>query len=1154
MKNQLKKEPEAQSNFRKRVFFTFFKLFLLLLIASASSNVSAIANLSVLQEVKLSIKQNNVPLSKVITQIEKETGYSVLIRLNDIDENEKITVNLTNASLNQILDAVFKGKNVKYEISGKTISVFRPATVATVNQQENTIPEVKGVVLEKSTNEPLIGVSVKVKGSPVIGDVTDMLGSYSLKDVPKNAVLEFTYIGMISQSISVGNKAKIDVVMDEDKLNLDEVVVIGYTGVKKGLLTGSVVSMNINEEMKELPVTSAGNLMIGRLSGVNVSTVNGVPGSNPSIKIRTSSSFSNSGDQPVTYVIDGVIRGSGDFNNLSPNEIETITVLKDAASAAIYGSRSAGGVILVTTKRGKAGKPVFNYSYSYGIDKRTPNADLTSAVQAGELYNRINGDSDPAGWRWSQEELDHFAKNVNNGWGYDQLETVWKDPNVQAHNLSVSGGADKVRYFSAFSYIKEESFLKPLTYDKMNFRLNATIDLSKHLEFFAGMGLSLNNKGNITFEGTDLYTKLLRWQPDQAVFTDSGQPIDYGWIANVGAEVNGEGGYNKNRFLKPQIVTNMTYKVPFVEGLSAKVAYASNWAVNLDREFRKNYDLMKMQREGLNNRIIHTDDASIVGIRKSTHNGKEYISRKMTWGQDYQLNLQLNYNNTFNKVHQVQGALVFEKTQSSGTGVNARRETFPVYLTDQFWAASNARTDTDGNGDTDWTNGRISYIGQFNYSYANKYLLNFSFREDGSMQFAPDERWGFFPAGSVGWVISEENFFKKETINFLKLRASVGLTGGDYVASGWQWQETYKSGNPAYFGTNPSKLQGLTYGSVVNPKLTWEKSLSYDVGVEMHFLKHWNTTVDYWYKNTYDILGPREASVPTSYSMKLPDENYGKMNSQGIDLNLGYRNSTGDFEYYADLTASYGWNKVIKKDYAQNAKWIDIPEGKAFDSDRITGYRFDQILKTQEQLDKFKQEHPNYKHNGLTPELGMMVYKDLNGPGGKPDGIIDSWDKDLLVAKNFPVIYGLNLGGSWKGISVDLLFNGKFKQWKSFKDLAGGVEWNRMWSEWYDNSWTPENPDAWLPKRKSNNVSKTYEDTNSEFWLKEVNFMRLKYINVGYTIPQKFYGKVFDRVKIFFTGTNLFMLDNFSYYDPEIGGGMNFPVMRTYSFGIDVKF
>ena len=1020
------------------------------------------------------------------------------------------------------------------------------------NMGQNTVVSQKrlvtGVVLD-SQGEPVVGANVFEKGEKTNGTITDIDGKFSL-NVSDNATLVVSFVGFKNQEIAVKGRDKIDIRLADDSELLDEVVVVGYMTQKKGLVTGAVSSMKMDEKFNTLPTTSAGNILVGKLAGISVSTPNGLPGAAPSISIRTGSSWN---DQNVTYVIDGVVRGGGDFNDLSPNEIEDITVLKDAASAAIYGSRSAGGVIIVTTKKGTRGKPVFNYSYGYSIDTRTKNSDLTSGVEAAELYGRINGEADPAGWAWSQEEIDHI-RTINNGWGYDQLDAVWRNPVTQTHNFSVNGGSEKVRYFGAASYVKQEGFLKPYTYDKYNIRMNVTADITKDLEVFAGLAIYNTFQGNAVFENAEAnYGKLRVWQPDQPVYTDSGKHIDFGWIANNGASVDGKGGYNKSQMLKPQAVISATYKAPFLKGLSAKISYSRSWVHDLNKIYYTNYDLYQVKKSGTHNHIFSTKDEDIIGTRKTTWVGKDYIQRKSSWSGDKQFNVQLSYENVFNNLHRVSGTLVTEWYEGDGASVHGGRETFPVYMTDQFWAASSARADTWGGGDTDWQSGRFCYIGQFSYYYADKYLLSFSFREDGSMNFAPSQRWGFFPAGSLGWVISEESFFNKSAIQFLKLRASVGLTGNDSVG-GWQWQESYKSGSSAYFGSSPSKSVGITYGSVVNPNLTWEKALSYNVGADVNFLNHWTVSADYWYRNSYDILGSRQNTLPNSFSLTMPAENYGEIHAQGFDLQLGYHGNNKDFSYYGNLTMSYGWNKTIKQDYAENARWIDIPVGKS--RSYITGWEFDKIIRTQEELDAFKAEHPNYQHNGLSPELGMMVFKDLSGPDGKPDGIINDWDKVILKNSNNPVIYGLNLGGSWKGLSVDMMFSGQLGVDKWATDLAGGVEWNRMWKKWYNDSWTPENQNATLPKRISSNNAKTYE-TASSYWLKDASFMRLKYLTVSYDLPKnQFYNKLFDNVRFFVTGTNLFVLSSFNknYYDPEIGNGNAFPILRSVNLGVDVKF
>lgn len=1095
---------------------------------------------------QITVDMKNKPVSEVVKQIEKVSKYRFFYKKGLSGMNTPITVEANDQSIDAVMGQVVKQIPVSYTVKGETQVVITESELqnGTVGKSKT----VKGVVTDMN-GEPVIGANIVQKGS-TNGVISDLNGAFEI-NVSEGTVLQVSYIGYLSQEVKVGKRALMNITLKEDTQTLDEVVVVGYTTQKKGLLTGAISNMIVSEELKTLPVTSAGNMLAGKLAGVDVSTPNSVPGSTPSISIRTRSSWNN---QDALFVIDGVVSSASDFNNLSINEIQDVTVLKDAASAAIYGSRSAGGVVVVTTKKGRTGRPTFNYSYGYSFDSRTKNQEFTSAYETFDMYNKINGNSGTASF-WGQDELE-FLKTVNGGYGYDHLDEVYRNPTTQIHNLNVDGGNERIHYFAASSYVKQTGIFDNLSYNKYNIRMNVTANITDDLEAFVGFSLVNTQQQTIDsefgVEGT--YQSLVSDNPGTPYYTDGGQLIGNGGSWNLMSRIDGSTGYNKNDYLKPQLTASLTYKIPVVKGLSAKVLYARNWSNQFTKRFLTQYDMVNTKLSGTNGHVISTKDEDVTGVYKATWPDKSSLKKEYNKGGSQQLNFQLNYDRTFGE-HHVNAAFVTEWNESSGDGVYGLREHFPLYQTDQFWAASSARADTDGGGNSDWKNGRMSYIGQFSYSYANKYLASFSFREDGSMNFAPDQRWGFFPAGSVGWVLSEENFFNKTFVDYLKLRASVGLTGNDAVG-GWQWQYSFKQGNSAYYGKTPSRLYGVKYGSVINPDLTWEKALSWNVGVDMNFATNWNVSADYWFKNSYDILGDRQATLPTTYSQSMPAENYGQIHAQGVDFSLGYRGQSKDFSYFGNLTLSYGWNEVIKKDYAENAKYVDIPVGKA--TSYITGWVYDGIIRTQEQLDQFKSAHPDYRIDGTPPALGQMIYKDISGPDGTPDGIIDSWDKVVLKDNNFPVVYGLNLGGSWKGLSLDIMFSGRLGEYKSFRDLAEGAEWHRMWKDWYTDSWSEDNPNATLPKRLPySDGGKTYE-RDSEYWFKKMNFMRLKYLTVSYTLPKTFvagaFGNVIDNLRFYCSGTNLFVLSNFKYYDPEISKGKVFPVTRSISFGVDVKF
>ena len=1129
---------------KKMRHFKSIMIIQLLLSVVVMSNVAAIDVQG--QNETIRISKKNVIVRDVLKDVESKSNYRFFFSDDFADIYKVVSVDLESADISELLSALFHESTVTYKLLDNNVVVITPIIEAQQAQQGVTIT---GTVVDANDGNPIPGVNISIKGSTV-GTSTDFDGRYSVTVPNKDVILVFSYVGYVSQEIKVGDQKEVVIRLTEDIQLIDEVIVIGYMSQKRGLLTGAVSTMNVSESIERIPTTSAGNILSGMMAGVSVNTPRGYAGNGNNITIRTASSWNS---QPATFVLDGVIISQTDFNNLSPSEIENITVLKDAAAAAVYGSRSAGGVILVTTKKGNVGKPVFKYSFDGGVNTRTKNAGLTNAIQAGRLYMRINGNADPAGWHWGEDELDYFQNNINNGWGYNQLDEVWRNPYTISHNLSASGGTDKVKYYAGFSYIKQQDFLDPVYLDKYNMRLNITADLTNELQLFAGMAMNYNKRSNSTWGDDDIYGKLLIWQPDQPIYTESGKHIDYGWISNLGAAMDGAEGYNREEYLKPTMQVSLTYNVPFIKGLGAKAMVDYAFSDTYYKNYEIKYDMMIMKRTGTHGRIYSTKDEDIVGTSRNSRIANEYLTARNTRTQAYQMNFQLFYDRTFEQ-HHVQGTLVYEKYYGKGGGFNGRRETFPVYRIDQWWAASSASQYTSAGGDSDWEDGRISYIGQFNYDYANRYLLNFSFRQDGSMKFAPDQRWGFFPAASAGWVISQEGFLAdNDKLNYLKLRFSAGLTGNDNVG-GWQWQQSYSSGSSAYFGDPASIESGITYGAIVNPYLTWEKSLTYNVGMDLNYFKHFSTTLEYWFRKTYDILGSRQVRLPQTFSRSMPSENYGQMNAQGFDLNIGYRNTTsGKLTYFANLNMSYGWNKYVLIDDPENPRNDQIRVGRS--TNNIWGYEFDRIIRTQEELDAFNANNPGYRFGGYYPALGMMVYQDISGPNGVPDGIIDSWDLVILQKNNFPIEYGLNLGVSWKGFSIETMLSGKMKQKKSFRTLAGNVEWNRMWDEWYDNSWTPENPNAWLPKRLSaNDGTRSTYDSESAFWLRNGSFARLKYLNVSYTLPKNLYFGALDRVKLYFSGANLFCLSSFNFFDPELTGGFQYPIMRTFNFGIDVTF
>jgi TonB-linked SusC/RagA family outer membrane protein len=571
--------------------------------------------------------------------------------------------------------------------------------------------------------------------------------------------------------------------------------------------------------------------------------------------------------------------------------------------------------------------------------------------------------------------------------------------------------------------------------------------------------------------------------------------------------------------------------------------------------------IVKTDAAGGNQHIWYTD--STTGYQESSSTNPPYLQQVVTWSEDRQLDLQLNYEKTFANVHHLKALLLYEGYGLSGSGVNAWINGFPVYTTDQWWAAgpqSGQNVSRSTNYST-YSNGRKSWVGQLFYDYAGKYLATFSYRYDGSANFSPSERWGFFPSGSVGWIISDEKFFRGvRGIDMLKLRASVGLVGNDAVG-GWQWQQSYQSGNSAFFGTSPSSNTGITYGGVINPNLTWEKSLNKDIGIDVNFLKHYSATLDYWYTYTYDILGSRIQTTPPTFSRSLPAVNYGKEKGQSIDLTLGYSNTVGQVNFNTAITASYAYAWYVQRDQNITYDYQNFLEDGRH-TNYIAGYEVAGMLKTQADLNKLLSKDPNYNFNGIAPALGQLVYRDINGENnalGKPDGVVDGNDIVVLKKDNNPIVVGWHFEVGYKGFNLSATFNGNFKQWTNVSALTGGVEWNRMWEKWATDMWTPSNPNGTLPYKYSANDGTNYvTHAFSNFWLKNSSFFRLRDLALSYRIPQTLYRKYgFDDINIFVSGTNLFIISKFNqqFFDPEGGGGDGtaFPIMRSLNAGISVS-
>ncbi|WP_231926265.1 SusC/RagA family TonB-linked outer membrane protein [Flavobacterium gilvum] len=1132
------------------------------------------ANESYSQKTKISLNRENTTVKEIIDEIETTTEFKFLFNTKAVDLNRRVSVKVQKVSVNVILDLLFKGSDTSYEIDDRKILLTKTKKnkteiVSLPNPVDLPPIVVKGTVLD-SKGLPVSGANVLVKGTNVATE-TDLDGNFSINVPDKSSKLVISYIGMESQEVAIGN-SPLKIVLKDQGQKLDDVVVIGYGTQKKISQTGAITKIK-TQELNNIPASNLSTLLANRASGVFVQTASGIPGRASIVKIRASSSWN--GGTPL-FVIDGVIRDQASFDLLDPSQIEDITILKDAASAAIYGSRSADGVLLVRTKVGKIGKPVVQFNSAFGVYSHPEIDDLYMDPNYGmDVMNAIKPGS--------VNDYDRAWVNKNNPDGRLWYNEAYENPTNQKIGLNISGGNEYITYFFGGSYYNENGFLPQVGYKKYNLRSNVQVKIAKDLT--AGININgsngLNHRFGLALSNSNAdpldvgqYYGILRYMGGG--FTPpyiDGKPVSPGWLGGNAIDVMRNGGYWKKEDQKNDVLLSLEYKPSFIKGLSLKGSYSSNTDNTFIKTFEKkliNYhfkpDPLSATGSVLTNELVSSEPGGSPS--------QPYIGNENGKLKSYQINGIITYDTRF-KDHHFNIVGVFEKYGSNYTFSKLYKYDFPYYTSDQFLFASPASTNTQGSG-FETEEARLSYVGRLNYDYADKYLLSSSVRVDGSMKFAPNKRWGTFPSTSLGWVVSKENFFAESkigsVIDFMKLRFSYGATGNDSVG-GWQWKDlynaaTYPSGNPVtsntfYVGNPGSQSSILQYGGIANPNLTWETSEAYNIGLDLTFFKNWNFTVEAWKKHSYNILGERILALPVEFGTNYPAENYGIVDAHGIEFELGYVNGTigKDFTYNVHANFGLAETNVVKKDYAANSLPAQNPNGKPLNY--LVGYQDTGIIRTQEDLNKLP---AGYKIFGATPELGMMNFQDVSGLDGKPDGVIDSYDQVVIakhastgqmgVGNNAPMSYGLSMNFKYQRFSLDVLLGGLAGYKISYNDPFGRNAGGMMLPAYLGNAWSDTNPNGTAPKLFKNGDQRAngYVVT-STYNLYDGSFLRLKNINLSYDLPTGIVNKVgIGSAQIFAGASNLFCWTKFKFYDPEAYGFGTYPANTSVILGLNIQF
>ncbi len=993
------------------------------------------------------------------------------------------------------------------------------------------IKNIKGTVTDTS-GEPLIGVSIVEKGTSN-GTVSDMDGNFTISTNNSNTLV-VTYIGYAQQEVQAAAGKTLKILLKEDAELLDEVVVVGYGTQKKVDLTGSVATVSA-KELANKPVTSTAQALAGLAPGLSVLQNSGRPGAGASVKIRGTGTFSSAGTSPLV-LIDGL---SGDIDDVDPNDIQNISFLKDAASASIYGNRAANGVILIETKKGMAGKTTVTYNASFGWQSPTALPDFLPSWEYAEYYNmamRNMGKQDA----YTAEQIQKYrdGSDPDNYPNVNHLKWLLESGSgfQHQHNVSIQGGNNTLSYNLSVGYRNQEG----MTADTNNERMTALFSMKSELSKSLHLNLNINAYNNTynapngepqSIDGMIGYTVR-----EGAIYAGQKSDGSFGYQDNYSPEawLNGE-SFIKNISRNVSASAQLTWDTP-VKGLSFTGKAGVNYWTKYDKAYRAEtyFDATK---------TIGPSTLSVWSAN-NTYTTVEALA---------------NYERQFKK-HHVKILAGTSIEQSSNKGLEGYRNTFP---NNYLYELGSGDSSTASNNSSLEEYALHSFFGRLNYAFDDRYLFEANIRYDGSSRFAEGHRWGLFPSVSAGWRVSEEGFWKDSSLSRwfdnLKVRLSYGVLGNQNIGL-YPYQQTYSLGYNYPLGSPASLNSGASMTVYNNQDITWEKTAITDIGIDFSLWKgRLSGTVDYFYKYTSDILAPVE--VTDIMGRSVGQSNVGAVSNQGIEVNLAYNGHVGK-EFQFSIAPNFTWVKNAVEELANGAT-EEINNGRIVGQPIgiIYGYKTDGLFVDQTEIDNAPEQLIG--KSGIKP--GYVKYKDISGPDGVPDGKVDAqYDRTVLGSTTPKFYYGLNLTASYKGFDFSALFQGLGGHKRLIGSYMAYAFYNggqiQRWQA--DNCWTEENPNKWAeyPRLETLNMNNTNLQT-SDYWVRDASFLRLKNIQLGYTLPKAWVSKIgIQNLHIYVSGQNLLNFNSFYQgWDPEneIGTGdapSYYPINKIVSVGLNVKF
>jgi TonB-linked SusC/RagA family outer membrane protein len=1126
------------------------------------------------QTSRVSVFADKIPAKNVIAQIEEQTDYLFVYNYENVDLSRNVTVSAVNVPVAEVLAKTFEDSDVIYAMEGNNILLMKRNENLEILQN---MKRITGTVTD-ANGEPVIGASIAVKGTKE-GTVSNAEGKFSLTVAP-DAKLVISYLGYISQELTVGNQADLKIALIENLTMLEDVVVVGYGTRPKETLTGAVASI----DSKNILTTKTGNVqnaLTGKIAGVKVTQGTSEPGNFGDADTPNAMQFSIRGLGSPLIVIDGVPRDN--IMRLDQNEIESISILKDG-SAAIYGTRAANGVVLITTKKGARGEKFhFDYTGYAGGQRFLYVPDLMDARQVMEMSNEMwannpnNAGGSPSGMPYQPVDFEEYTSGR-------KTSTDWWSPYINdfplqtQHSLSASGGSDIVDYFVNFGYYNQEGMwkVKSSKYERFNLRSNVTARLAKGLKADVLLNLMQDDRLRQP-EGTwRIYRGILEQSPLRPYYynDDPSKPIQGSPQNRLDIEKDGYW-----RFKESLVQTNLAleYEIPWVKGLKAKGMYSLDYKVDDTKLYRKGY--MEYNLAGTETPGTYTR-----------------IERYYDNFQNTLLQLSLNYAAKI-KEHNLSLLALYEESDRSADNIRAWRDPMLIDVIDQLSAGDPSRQRNEANPANLFHYTNKGLVGRLTYDYASKYLVDFSFRYDGSSRFGPGHQWGFFPSVSAGWRLSEEGFIKNNiaALNNLKLRGSYGILGDDGQAA-YQFYRGYifpsnSSGDVTWGRPNFTEFDGKQVSALLpsgtpNPILSWIKSKTTDLGLDFDL---WNGllggTVDVYRRDREGLLATRAGTLPGEVGMTMPQENLNSDRTQGYELTLTHRNKINkDFSY--NVSANFSFNRTKAK-YVERApsrnsyrnwrenmndRWT-VYNGSAFSTNPNDNFFWGVGYLGQYTSFADIYNGPIYDGKGNSSMLpGDLIYEDWN-----EDGVIDDYDRHPIHNRTLQrpfITYGFSVGAEWKGFDLNLVFNGVGKsyirydgnrRWYEMAFASGaGNSYTALYDRWHRadlsnpspyQEWVP----GYFPSGYTSNNRGFVNDYHSDFWVQNSAYLRLKSLELGYTLPAVFAQKAkFDTARIFFTGYNLLTFSKSRYTDPErtAVGDENtmYPVAQTLSIGLNLSF